>query len=242
MSEETSSAMRQRLMTADEVYVYKIPPMKSAGGHRAEDWNLADPLKTCSLVVERREDVLVLEFYADGGIFAQSQLDVSKGGTTAQLLEQCVDTSRYFAVKIQGAGGREALIGFGFRDRDQATDLRESLQHYEKSIQRESEAHDSVGNYHVPQLAEGEKIHVGMKTGKTRVVKAGTNIKKTGAVPLLKKPPSSEDDSSATTQQLERISVSMEGIDLNAGIGDATSDEESCVAVFDGEDDQWKIE
>jgi hypothetical protein len=27
-------AMRQKLMTADEVYVYKIPPLKSAGGHR----------------------------------------------------------------------------------------------------------------------------------------------------------------------------------------------------------------
>lgn len=29
-----SSALRQKLMTADEVYVYKIPPLKNAGGHR----------------------------------------------------------------------------------------------------------------------------------------------------------------------------------------------------------------
>jgi hypothetical protein len=36
MSEEEDaiSAMRQRLMTADEVYVYKIPPLKDSGGHR----------------------------------------------------------------------------------------------------------------------------------------------------------------------------------------------------------------
>jgi len=26
--------LRQKLMSADEVYVYKIPPLKNAGGHR----------------------------------------------------------------------------------------------------------------------------------------------------------------------------------------------------------------
>ena len=29
-----SSALRQRLLTVDEVYVYKIPPLRNAGGHR----------------------------------------------------------------------------------------------------------------------------------------------------------------------------------------------------------------
>ena len=32
--ENASSAMRQKLMSAEEVYVYKIPPLKTAGGHR----------------------------------------------------------------------------------------------------------------------------------------------------------------------------------------------------------------
>ena len=31
---DATSAMRQRLMQADEVYIYKIPPLKNAGGHR----------------------------------------------------------------------------------------------------------------------------------------------------------------------------------------------------------------
>jgi len=226
-------------MTSDEVYLYKIPPMKNAGGHRAEDWNLAEPLKACTLLVERREDTLVLEFQADGGVFAQSTLDTTKGGKVAQFLEQCVDTSRYFVVKIQGAGGREAMIGFGFRDREKATDLRESLQHYEKSIQREAEAHETVGNFHIPQLAEGEKIHVGGKTGKTKVVKS--KEKKVG-IPLLSKkpPPPSEEDS--TPKKIEKVSLTMEGIDLNAPSGDAGSDTGSGGAVFEGDEAEWKTE
>lgn len=32
--EDASSAMRQKLMSSEEVYVYKIPPLKTAGGHR----------------------------------------------------------------------------------------------------------------------------------------------------------------------------------------------------------------
>jgi hypothetical protein len=31
---EALQAMRQKLMTADEVYIYKSPPLKTAGGHR----------------------------------------------------------------------------------------------------------------------------------------------------------------------------------------------------------------
>lgn len=31
------------------------------------------------------------------------------------FLEQVVDSSRYFAIRIQGDAGKEAMIGFGFR-------------------------------------------------------------------------------------------------------------------------------
>ncbi|KAL7565286.1 hypothetical protein ACA910_014577 [Epithemia clementina (nom. ined.)] len=240
MSDDATSAMRQRLMTAEDVYVYKIPPMKNSGGHRAEDWNLSEPLKTCNLLVERRGDTLVLEFQHDGGIFAQSLLDVTKGGKVAQFLEQVVDSSRYFVVKIQGGGGREALIGFGFRDREKATDLRESLDHYEKSIKREAEAESKVGSYHVPKLGEGEKIHVN-KSGKSTVVKKEKSG--SGAVPLLGKkppPPAAED----SQDPIAKISIAIDGIDLDApsGDGDGSNDDESGGAVFEGDEDEWKTE
>ena len=64
---------------------------------------------------------MALEFQVEGQQFALAQLDVTKGGKVKSFLEQVVDSSRYFVVKIQGQGNREALIGFGFRDRDAAT-------------------------------------------------------------------------------------------------------------------------
>ena len=219
---------------------------KQNNKHRAEDWNLADPLKTCDLLVERRGDSLVLEFQHDGGVFAAGQLDATKGGKVAQFLEQVVDSSRYFVVKIQGDGGREALIGFGFRDREKATDLRESLDHYEKSIQREAEAGSSkLGSYHVPKLEDGEQIHVdvGKKKGKSTVVKK----EKTGdgAIPLLSKKPPPPGPDETTPQKVGIISISMEGIDLNAGSRhgeDDDVDDDSGEAVYDGDEQQWSTE
>ena len=69
--------------------------------------------------MERRGDAFVLEFQHSGDqVFAMATCDVTKGGSPTHFLEQVVDSSRYFVVKIQGGGGREALIGFGFRERD----------------------------------------------------------------------------------------------------------------------------
>jgi Protein of unknown function (DUF1681) len=125
-------------------------------------------------------------------------------------IEGTIDSSRYFTLRISN-GGREALIGFGFRDRDQAIDLRESLQHYEASMRREYEASTMNSNdntasttskYTIPRLADGERIHI--RTGKS-----GDNIKSTKSKSkttdsptksdrpiLLKKPPPSSSNTS----------------------------------------------
>ena len=187
----------QKLMSAEEVYVYKIPPLKGAGGHRAEDWDLAKPLQTCSLLVEQRGEALYLDFMHEGKLFAQSKMDLH-GETEFKLnrwLEQVVDSSRYFTLKIQGAGGREATIGFGFRDRERATDLRESLQYYEKSMKREEEAKTLASSFNIPKLKEGERIHANVPGGKKSSTTPkekddSRKSKSSGAVPLLmRKPP-----------------------------------------------------
>jgi adaptin ear-binding coat-associated protein 1/2 len=157
---------------------------------------LANPLKTCSLLVERRGDAIALEFQhgSPAQQFALATLDVTKGGNAKSFLEPTVDSSRYFVVKIQGDGGkREALIGFGFRDRDAAIDLREALQHYEKSLQRQEKAASSLtGSFSIPPMEEGQQIHVNIGNGK----KSSTSVRKkekgsaAGSAPtLLKKPP-----------------------------------------------------
>jgi Protein of unknown function (DUF1681) len=178
----------------------------------AEDWNLAAPLATCNLVVERRDDQLVLEFRkvveepsafsTTPPVFAESIIDCSiqqSDQDPPQIrhwIEGTVDSSRYFTLRIvSSANNREALIGFGFRDRDQATDLRESLQFYEASMKRDYEATllmSKVSEYSIPKLAEGERMHV--RTGKEGTnnspKRKGSSKSTSTSFPiLLKKPP-----------------------------------------------------
>ena len=211
---------------------------------RAEDWDLANPLQTCSLLVERRGDALCLDFMHDGKLFAQSKMELNgeKGFDLARWFEQTVDSSRYFALKIQGAGGREATIGFGFRDRDEATDLRESLQHYKKSLTREEAAKSLTGSFSIPKMEDGDKIHVNLagKSPSKRKSKPNTS---SGSSPfLLKKPPppAENDQASKEKDAVERMDFSMSQVNLDAPKADDDSDN-SGRAVYAGEDgdDDW---
>ena len=223
---------------------------------RAEDWNLATPLKECRLLVERRGDAFVLEFQHSGNqVFAMATCDVTKGGSPTHFLEQVVDSSRYFVVKIQGGGGREALIGFGFRDRDQATDLRESLQHYQKAMERESQSESApASNFKVPELAKGEKIHVHVPGGKTRS-KPKSSSSGGGALllkkppppadgkgaPLLKKPPPPADGKGVETKPVEQLTINMGDVNLDQE-APANDKEGFDGAVAEGEEEQRQTE
>ena len=137
--------------------------------------------------------------------FSASQLQQQQQQRKVQhWIEGTIDSSRYFTLRISN-GGREALIGFGFRDRDRAIDLREALQYYEASMRREYEAstlndNDNTSKFTIPKLADGERIHV--RTGKSNDCnKSVTSKSKKSESPansnrpiLLKKPPPSSSD------------------------------------------------
>jgi adaptin ear-binding coat-associated protein 1/2 len=216
-----------------------LVPVSFVGNVRAEDWNLANPLQTCQLIVERRGDALVLEFSVAGALFCQSVIDLSPASASAsspdapkltmeQMVEAAVDTSRYFVTRIQGPtkdGGKKgghgaaasALIGFGFRERDAAVDFRESIQFYQRAMQREQKADQSsqhVSGYSIPKLGEDEKIHVNFGGAGGKKKKVSATITKAPAVGssapsadasgsssaplLLKKPPPPSDSVPAT--------------------------------------------
>mmetsp|Transcript_18006 Transcript_18006/g.38860 ORF Transcript_18006/g.38860 Transcript_18006/m.38860 type:complete len:255 (+) Transcript_18006:280-1044(+) len=156
VDKEPIVTIEQRLLKVDEVFVYRIPPMRSADGHRAEDWNLASPLETCSLRVVRRDDNLCVDIMADRPkkdgpegatethLFAQSNMTVDFSKPSHKIehwVVPVIDSSRYFALKIQDArSGREAFIGVGFRERLDATNFRFSLDDYINSLKRQKEA------------------------------------------------------------------------------------------------------
>eukprot|EP00956_Cyclotella_meneghiniana_P021547 scaffold39334_cov67-Cyclotella_meneghiniana.AAC.11 len=162
--------IEQRLLKVDELFVYRIPPMKTSEGHRAELWNLAKPLMTCSLNVNRKDDSLCINIMAErpkanaphGAMetysFAQSIIhaNLSKPGNQLEhWVVPVVDSSRYFALRIQDPNtGREAFIGIGFRERLDATNFRMSMEDYVGSLKREMKAKEMHDQYE--QQVEGK--------------------------------------------------------------------------------------
>jgi hypothetical protein len=88
--------------------------------YSADDWNLRKPLQQCSLRIERRGDVL---------------------GTNNDMIhyvKPVADSSRYFAVRVMDEkSGREATLGLGFREREEAEDFTQCLVNFRNAIARE---------------------------------------------------------------------------------------------------------
>jgi adaptin ear-binding coat-associated protein 1/2 len=111
--------------------------------YRADEWNLRKPLQQCSLRVERRGDVLLVVFtYQKEGmkgstLFALCKVDLNSADM-AHYIQPVGDSTRYYAVRVTDEkGGREAVIGLGFREREESADFRQCLVNYENAIARE---------------------------------------------------------------------------------------------------------
>jgi hypothetical protein len=106
---------------------------------------LTKPLQCVSLRIERRGYALLLVFtYTHGSqgknkLFALCTIDlVEKEHPLDHYVEAALDSTRYFVVRVTDEkAGREALIGLGFREREEAGDFRAALAKYESDISRE---------------------------------------------------------------------------------------------------------
>jgi len=106
---------------------------------------LTKPLQCVSLRVERRGSSLLLVFtYTQDGsskskLFALCTIDlVTKDHPLEHYVEAVLDSTRYFVIRVTDEkAGREALIGLGFRDREEAGDFRASLAKYENDVAKD---------------------------------------------------------------------------------------------------------
>jgi adaptin ear-binding coat-associated protein 1/2 len=110
----------------------------------ADEWNLRKPLQECSLRIERRGDVLlvVFSFRKEGQgskLFALCKIDIAyTNHSMHHFVKPVGDSSRYFAVRVTDEiGGREAVLGLGFREREEAEDFNQCLVNYANAIARE---------------------------------------------------------------------------------------------------------
>ena len=109
-------------------------------------------------------------------------------------IDRCVDSSRYFVLRIENANGRHMWIGVAFNERNDAFDFNTALEDARR--EREMEANPIVAEQGPAKdysMKEGDKIHINVNkvAGKraSRRTKSATagNGKKGAAVGLFLK-------------------------------------------------------
>ncbi|KAF2688226.1 adaptin ear-binding coat-associated protein 2 [Lentithecium fluviatile CBS 122367] len=133
------TAIQRILYLAPKVHIYQIPPLTSTKGYQASAWtadNNARQIFTARLRIletsipaptadddtaEKVSTTLLLEDPSTGEEFAAAPY------TGISVVEQALDSSRFFAVTVVN-GGRKAVLGMGFEERSEAIDFNIALQ------------------------------------------------------------------------------------------------------------------
>lgn len=166
--------------------MYNIPPLTSTKGYVAKSWtdnNNARQIFTARIrIVETAipsgnneivTTAVVLEDPKTGDLFAAAPY------TAASVVEQVLDSSRFFAVRVQGEGGRKAVLGIGFEERSEAFDFSVSLQEVRKTLGLEPGANGGGGGGggkkggKVEAKKEEVKRDFSLKEGETITVNIG---------------------------------------------------------------------
>lgn len=155
--EDTDIIERVRCVIKD-AHVFKLPPRQTSGGWRGADWT-DEVWQGTVKVVERGELTLVLLVdRANGSLFAVCPV---KDGA----VDRCIDSSRYFVLRIENANGRHMFIGMAFNERNDAFDFNTSLEdsRRERQAAKEPQPILPAGPTKDYSIKEGEKIRVSLK-------------------------------------------------------------------------------
>lgn len=110
---------------------------------------------------------ILLEDPATGQLFAAAPY------TSVTVVEQVLDSSRFFAVTVQGEGGRKAVLGVGFEERSEAFDFSVALQEVRKTLGLLSVAErKNMGRERAKEKVE-ERKDFSLKEGQTITVNIG---------------------------------------------------------------------
>ena len=141
-------------VTIKNTHVFKLPPRQSASGWRGGDWKEEVWVGTAKVVDRGDLTAVVLVDSNAGSIFAICPYYEG-------AIDRCIDSSRYFVLRVENDQGKNMFIGLAFNDRNDAFDFNTSLDDARK--EREAERRP-VKPYTGPtkdySLKEGQKIHV----------------------------------------------------------------------------------
>jgi len=106
--------------TIPNSHVFKLPARTQSGGWRGADWT-EEVWQGTTKVVERGDKCAIVLAGTDGAVFAVCPF---KEGA----VERCVDSSRYFVLRIENAQGRHMFIGLAFNERNDSFDFNTALE------------------------------------------------------------------------------------------------------------------
>ncbi|CAL1363404.1 unnamed protein product [Linum trigynum] len=169
---DESDVVELVLYKVPECYVYLIPPRKSAGSYRADEWDVNKWAWEGMLkVVSKGEECIIrLEDKSTGELYARAFL--RKG--EPHPVETVIDSSRYFVLRIEeNVGGRlrHAFIGLGFRERTEAYDFQAALHDHMKYLDKKKTAEEMEQHFQHTSgldysLKEGETLVLQIKNPK----------------------------------------------------------------------------
>ncbi|KAL1888188.1 hypothetical protein Sste5346_009726 [Sporothrix stenoceras] len=194
-----ANAIQRILFIGPKVHVYQIPPLTSTKGYTAATWT-EDPkrhiftarLRVLETGVERdddnnsdesTEDVkvdVILEDPANGQLFAAAPY------TEPSVIESALDSSRFFAVRVQDGQGRRAVLGIGFEERPDAFDFGVALQEARKTVRGFAEqtsakaarqSASSTASAQSAAAAAADKKDYSLKDGETITINLGGSSK-----------------------------------------------------------------
>eukprot|EP00804_Cyclotella_cryptica_P020335 CCRYP_014062-RA/>CCRYP_014062-RA protein AED:0.35 eAED:0.35 QI:0/-1/0/1/-1/1/1/0/263 len=162
-SPSSDELIQRTRLKIPNAHVFKLPPKPHSGGWRGADWR--DKVWQGTLkVVERGDEtaVLLVDAQEERNIFAVCPI---AHFSDSNGVDRCIDSSRYFVLRIQNAQGRHMFIGLAFNERNDAFDFNTALEDSRREKEVERQVAKGVGVTGVNRsvdyrMKEGEKIRV----------------------------------------------------------------------------------
>ncbi|KAL8983430.1 MAG: hypothetical protein Q9205_002319 [Flavoplaca limonia] len=205
---DPDSTIQRILFLSPKVHIYTVPPLTTTKGYTTTNWSpllaptASNPtpapittrlrvLETSSSTISSSSPIsnsnsnsnneiqttILLEDPESGDLFAAAPY------TSASAVEAVLDSARFFAVRVEGEGGRKAVLGIGFEERSEAIDFGICLQGVRKVMGIDRDAANNgapikgerrgVGGAKGPEKVEGKKGNWSLKEGETIKVEIG---------------------------------------------------------------------
>jgi len=239
-----NDAIQRVLYICSKAHIYQIPPLTSSKGFQASDWT-SPTRPTAKQIFTARVRIIETSQSSSSSLRAAIVLEDPKTGdlfaaapyTAPAVVQQALDSSRFFAVRVVGEGGMRATLGLGFEERGEAFDFSIALAEQRKVLGMDSDEAGRGKSAGVQataaeepkrdfSLKEGESIHVELG-GKGRRVKNTTAEENTGlfsikpppgssgsgTMPVLVPPPSAADVRSGRSRSPSKAQAQDLGFD-----------------------------